>query len=91
MKNDKWSMFKNYMHNELGITKEDIQKWLKDAIQEEARKLVKQTYGEFSVQKEIEKVLFDTQWYGHPTFKKQALDAFSSALMQKLDIKIKGE
>ena len=23
-KNDKWSMFKNYMHNELGITKEDI-------------------------------------------------------------------
>jgi hypothetical protein len=27
-KNDKWSMFKNYMHNELGITKEDIREWI---------------------------------------------------------------
>ena len=27
-KNDKWSMFKNYMHNELGITKDDIREWM---------------------------------------------------------------
>ena len=25
-KNDKWSLFKNYLHNELGITKEDIKR-----------------------------------------------------------------
>lgn len=23
-KNDKWTMFKNYMHNELGITKDEL-------------------------------------------------------------------
>jgi hypothetical protein len=25
-------MFKNYMHNELGITKEDIKKWTEDSV-----------------------------------------------------------
>lgn len=28
-KNDKWTMFKNYIHNELGITKDDIELGLK--------------------------------------------------------------
>lgn len=37
MKNDKWVMFKQYMHNELGITKEDIQQWVEDAVQKEAK------------------------------------------------------
>lgn len=36
-KNDKWSLFKNYLHNELGITKDDIREWLEEAVQEEAR------------------------------------------------------
>lgn len=31
-KNDKWSLFKNYLHNELGITKEDIREWLEEAV-----------------------------------------------------------
>lgn len=30
-KNDKWLMFRNYMINELGITKEDIREWIEDA------------------------------------------------------------
>lgn len=31
-KDDKWVMFRNYMHNELGITKEDIRKWIDDSV-----------------------------------------------------------
>ena len=46
---DKWVMFKNYMHNELGITKEDIHKWVRDAVQDQARQLVKQATGKFSI------------------------------------------
>ena len=38
-KNDKWLMFRNYMINELGITKEDIRKWIQDAVEIEAKKL----------------------------------------------------
>ena len=35
-------MFKNYMHNELGITKEDIREWIDDAVRDESRLLVEQ-------------------------------------------------
>ena len=34
---DKWVMFRNYMHNELGITKEDIRQWITDAVNEQVK------------------------------------------------------
>lgn len=40
-KNDKWTMFKNYIHNELGITKDDIRAWLKEAA---SRAYVKENF-----------------------------------------------
>lgn len=61
-KNDKWSMFKQYMHNELGITKEDIREWLTEAVHEEAKLLVHQAFGNFNVDKEIEKCI--VEYYG---------------------------
>lgn len=50
---DKWTMFKNYMHNELGVTKDDIRAWIKEAVHEEAKHLVDQQVGKFSVQDQI--------------------------------------
>lgn len=43
-KNDKWLMFRNYMINELGITKEDIREWIEDAVRIEAKKLAAETF-----------------------------------------------
>lgn len=31
-------MFKNYMHNELGITKDDIQSWVVESVTQQAKK-----------------------------------------------------
>jgi len=31
---DKYKMFKNYMHNELGISRDDINQWVRDTIKE---------------------------------------------------------
>lgn len=31
-------MFKNYMHNELGITKDDIQSWVVESVIQQAKK-----------------------------------------------------
>lgn len=39
-KNDKWVMFRNYMHNELGITKEDIREWIEDSVKQEVKAVV---------------------------------------------------
>lgn len=50
-KNDKWLMFKNYMHNELGITKDDIRTWLREAVQQQAALMLKNTFEEFDMDK----------------------------------------
>ena len=38
--NSKYRMFKNFMYNDLGITKEDIREWTKEAVAETALKFV---------------------------------------------------
>jgi len=48
---DKWKMFKNFLHNELGITCEDIREWIKESVREEARRLVAQEYEKFDIKK----------------------------------------
>lgn len=50
-------MFKNYMHNELGVTKDDIRAWIKEAVHEEAIHLVNQQVGKFSVQDQINSIV----------------------------------
>jgi hypothetical protein len=32
---DKYTLFKNFMHNELGISREDIREWVKESVKEE--------------------------------------------------------
>ena len=56
MKNDKWEMFKNYMHNELGITKDDIRAWIKEAAFEQAQRLVDQEFGSFNIKSKLTEI-----------------------------------
>lgn len=46
---DKWSMFKNYMSNDLGITKEDIRQWIKDAVEQESKKLIDNSFDDYNL------------------------------------------
>jgi predicted transcriptional regulator len=39
---NKYKMFRNYMANELGITKEEIKEWAKEAVEESVKKLMGQ-------------------------------------------------
>ena len=52
-KNDKWVMFRNYMHNELGITKEDIAEWIQDAIRDEVKNVVSNAYGRLQSRRDL--------------------------------------
>lgn len=61
---DKWIMFKNYMHNELGITKEDIRQWIKEAVEEQAKEMVANTYGQYGLREVIKSAVTDTDIYG---------------------------
>ena len=55
--NDKYKMFKNFMFNELGITKDDIRSWVMEAVTEEARRVVAKTYCDFDVEKALREAI----------------------------------
>lgn len=48
-KAEKYEAFRNYMFNELGITKEDIRAMIRDAVKEQVKLLINQTFGEFEL------------------------------------------
>ena len=37
------------MHNELGITKDDIRAWIKEAVQSQAELMIKKTFDDFDM------------------------------------------
>lgn len=92
MNNDKWLMFKNYMHNELGITKDDIHLWIRESVQEEAKRLVAQEYGRFSIKDYLNNLILTTpDWFDRDrTFKKEFKELISQdigkRIFDKLDI-----
>ena len=55
--NEKYKMFKQFMHNELGITREDIRDWVREAVRDEARKMIAKTYDDFDVRREFRDML----------------------------------
>ena len=57
MSAEKYRMFKQFMHNELGITKEDIREWIKEAVRDEAQRLINKTYNDYDVRREIRDML----------------------------------
>lgn len=61
---EKWQMFKNFMHNDLGISKEDIREWIDEAIKEQARLIVEQTFKKTDIQEVIERAIYSNNWYG---------------------------
>ena len=91
MANDKWTMFKNYLHNELGITKDDIRCWVKEAVSEEARKLLDQTFGHYKVEEIMEQTLYktiaDRNW-DRNTFKREVSRMTAEILVEKISLKI---
>ena len=59
---NKWLMFKNYMHNELGITKQDIRQWIEESVQAEAEKMVSNEFGRFNVHDTVKKMVMDNKY-----------------------------
>lgn len=73
---EKYSMFKNFMHNELGITKEDIKAWTQEAVSIEAKKIIENKYSSIKIddiiRKELVKFLGENRFYGQNTLTREA-------------------
>jgi len=86
---NKWLMFKNYMHNELGITKEDIREWIDDAVQQQAEKMVRNEFNNFDIQKIVKRMVTEDKFYGSESLKKEVRNEVANQLLEKLEISIK--
>jgi len=82
-------MFKNYMHNELGITKEDIREWIQEAVQQQAEKMVRNEFSNFDIQKVVKKMVTEDTFYGSESLKKEIRTELGNQLLEKLELTIK--
>lgn len=87
-KNDKWSLFKNYLHNELGITKEDIREWLEEAVREEARKLIADSFKSYDIRDRIDAAIKEFHGWGEKPLKTEIARELANRILEKVEIKI---
>ena len=79
-------MFKNYMHNELGITKEDIRQWIEEAVQKQAETLVNNEFKNFDVNRVVERVINDDKYFGSKNLKRDIAQELSKQIMERLHL-----
>jgi len=86
---NKWLMFKNYMHNELGITKEDVRQWIDEAVQQQAEKMVSNEFSQFNVHNIVQKMIMENKYYGSDSLKKEVMQEVGRQLVDKMDLSLK--
>lgn len=58
MANNKYKMFKNFLHNELCITKADVEEWTKETIKEVVSNYIENRYSHDTIIKTINDQVF---------------------------------
>ena len=77
----KYRMFKNYMYNDLGITKEDIKEWTKEAVKEVSANYLDNHVPEWDIKTWVRNGLDNV-------LQKITLDYLKNVLNQKYEVKI---
>jgi len=85
MSNDKYTLFKNYMHNELGITRDDIKRWTKEAVTNVAEAHVKH---HLNTEYLRDKIIKHSVQNGYNGFSSDIKRSISDAIVNKLNITI---
>lgn len=87
---EKYRAFRNFMVNELGIGRDDIQAWTKEAIAVEVAKIVGQINVEGMVQRTIDKVLHDRYSMGtNKDFSSEVRALAAKQLAERLTIAVR--
>jgi len=84
MEKNKWLMFKNYMHNDLGITKEDIREWVIDAVKQQAEKMLKNEFESFDVKDVVRTIIMDKKYFGSESLKSEITYELSKQLLERI-------
>ncbi|MFW5847423.1 MAG: hypothetical protein ACOCVF_00690 [bacterium] len=89
MNTDKWKMFKNYIHNELGISKDDIREWVQEAVKEQAKIALNGKINNFDLDQAIKNMVYNEPFFSSKSLKNQVLYKLTNELMKKYELKEK--
>lgn len=94
MSDSKYKDFRNYMTNELGITRHDIEAWTKEAVATEVHKLVTgrplQELAEDAVKAQVRSVVQGNSYSGPSSEMKRVMEkALMEQLVGKISITVK--
>lgn len=78
--NEKYKMFRQFMVNELGITREDIKEWTFDAVET----TVKKEFGQINITGIINKILDDELNAGYPNLKEKLINKAAKELADSM-------
>lgn len=84
-------MFKNFMFNELGISKEDIRDWIKEAVHEEAQKLINNAFEFENPRTTLRKLIINDSFFSGESLKRDILQETAKILADRLIITSKDE
>lgn len=89
---NKWNEFKNYMHNDLKITREDIQSWMAEAIVQESRRIVRGYVDKIDVdamlRTQVKLMVTERSWNGKDTLKQEFVDSISKEIASKIKVSV---
>ena len=85
---NKWVMFKNYMHNELGISKDDIHQWINEAVKDIARHMVNQEFESFNIGAMVRSMVLTEPFFGGKTLKDEVQKMLAKELSNRISIAI---
>jgi len=83
---NKYKMFRNYMANELEITKEDIKQWTREAVYEAAKDFIEHHISPYYINDRIDELLFK-KW--STQLKPQIKEAIAERIASKIELSIK--
>lgn len=85
---DKYRLFKNFLHNELEISKADIGDWISEAIAEEVQKVVAQSYGKMSIEELVKRAIYSHDMWDGRQLTAEIKAEVAKQILERLDINI---
>ena len=89
MSDDKWIMFKNYMHNELGITQQDIRQWIKESVEETAKRMVSNEFDNFDPRQTIKNIIMTDDYFTGKRLRDDIKEEIVEKLTDRLILKLR--
>lgn len=89
-KDDKYGLFRQFMFNELQISKEDIRTWIKEAVEQQVEKMLYKTFGDFEPNERAASLIADyigKNWWANDKLKQ----AVASQIVSKIKVTIESK